>query len=226
MAPPERGPGLGLAEELLLIALDDKRGDDRSSWGIESGLAGAVLLDLAERGCIGEDAGKLVAVECEALDDPLLAKALEVIRAELGSDDAKGWVAKLPKRLEPLRERVAGGLVERGILEHERRRVLGLFSTDRHPEVDPEPERELRESLRSVLEGEREPSPREALLVSLLECHGLVKRLVPKERRKAAGERAKAIADGGSISSAVGDAVEQIQAATVVATTTSVAGIN
>lgn len=224
MTRAERGPGLGLAEEVLLIALDDKRGDDRSSWGIDSGLAGAVLLDLAERGCIGDDAGRLTAADCEPLDDPLLAETLELVRAE--PDDAKGWVAKLPKRLEPLRQRVADGLVERGILEHERRRVLGLFPANRHPEVDPEPERELRERLRTVLEGEREASPREALLISLLEPHGLATGLVPKERRKQAGERAKAITDGGSVSSAVGDAVEQIQAATVVATTTSVTGVN
>ena len=226
MTRSERCPGLGLAEEVLLIALDDKRGDDRSSWGIDSGLAGAVLLDLAERGCIRDDAGRLTAADCEALDDPLLAEALELVRAEPEPDDAKGWVAKLPKRLEPLRQRVADGLVERGILEHERRRVLGLFPANRHPEVDPEPERELRERLRTVLEGEREASPREALLISLLEPHGLATGLVPKERRKQAGERAKAITDGGSVSSAVGDAVEQIQAATVVATTTSVTGVN
>ena len=41
-----------LAEALLMVALDDERGADATGWsgGIESGLAGALLLNLAGSG--------------------------------------------------------------------------------------------------------------------------------------------------------------------------------
>ena len=81
------------------------------------------------------------------------------------------------------------------------------------------PERELRERLRAVLLGERLPAPQEAMLVALLEPYDLVKTLVPKERRKEAAQRAKAVAEGGAAGKAVADTIRGIQVAVMVATT-------
>ena len=41
-----------LAEELLLLILDDEKGSDRASWGGDPGLAGAILLDLTSHEAI------------------------------------------------------------------------------------------------------------------------------------------------------------------------------
>ena len=209
-----------LAEALLLVALDDEKGDDTANWGsgIEAGLAGAILLELALAGCVKPEDGKLVAQECDAPPEgPLAAEALELLRAEDRPRDAKTWVARLKKELSPLRRRAAERLVERGVLDEEQRKWLGLFSATAYPERDPEPERRLRADLTDVLVTGREPSAHEAMLVSLLHANDLVRRVVPKEDRKQARGRAKEIADGENVGAAVSRVVNDFDVATMTA---------
>ena len=213
-----------LAEQLLLLFLDDEKGSDGASWGGDPGLAGAILLDLTAAGALSaDDDDKLVAAPDAAPDHPLLATAHAAIAASEKRRDAKGWVGSLPKELKPLRERTAERLVEHGVLTEERRKLIGLFPTTRFPEADPEPERDLRERLRAVLVTERQPTPRDAMLVALLMPYDLVKKLVPRERRKDAQRRAKDIAEGGAAAKAVDDTIKGIQAAVIASTTAAIA---
>lgn len=212
---------LTVAEQLLLVALDDEKGADTANWGggVEAGLAGAILLELSAAGCLTAEGDKLIPADGDAPADPLARTALDAIRAEAKPRDAKTWIGRLQKELKPLREQVAQRLVERGVLGEERRRRLGLFETTRYPERDPEPEARLRTAMREVLVTGREPTAREVMLASLLHANDLVKRVVPKEDRRAAGKRAKAIAEGDAIGAAVGRTVSDVQAATMAAVT-------
>ncbi|MGE5636412.1 MAG: GOLPH3/VPS74 family protein [Nocardioidaceae bacterium] len=206
---------LTLAERLLLLALDDA-GRDRTSTGVEPGLAGALLLELVRDGRLAEVDGKLAPVDAGP-GHALLDAALDTIRESGKRRDAKGWVRRLGRELRPLKARVATSLVERGVLGQERRRLLGVLPRTRFPQRDPEPERALRERLGAVLLGEREPDEDDALLVALLPPFDLVKQLVPKERRHEAKRRAKAIGDGGATGRAVASAVRDAQAAVLAA---------
>jgi Golgi phosphoprotein 3 (GPP34) len=208
-----------LAEELLLVALDDAKGDDTANWGsgIEAGLAGAILLELALAGCVHPEDGKLAAAECDVPGDPLAARAYEFVRAEEKPRDAKHWVGRLKKELNPMRGKVAERLVERGVLGEEKRKLLGLFSATAYPERDPGPERRLREDLAGVLVTGRDPTAHEAMLVSLLHANDLVKRVVPKDDRKAARKRATEIAKGENVGAAVSRVVNDFDVATMTA---------
>lgn len=212
-----------LAEQLLLLFLDDEKGSDQASWGGDPGLAGAILLDLTAQRALAEDDGDLVAVSGAALQHPLLAAAHAVIESSDKRRNAKGWVGRLPKELKPLRARTAELLVERGVLTEERRKILGLFPSTRFPAADPRPERELRERLRAVLLGERQPTPQDAMLIALLIPYDQVKRLVPRDRRKDAQRRAKEVAEGGAAAKAVDDTLKGIQAAVIASTTAAIA---
>jgi hypothetical protein len=214
-----------LAEQLLLLFLDDRRGSDNVTWGGDPGLAGAILLELTSQRALTEDDGKLVAASGASPEHPLLAAALETIEESDKSRDAKGWVGRLPKQLKPLREHVAERLVERGVLTEERRKLLKIFPATRFPQADPEPEpeRELRERLRAVLLTERVPTPQDAMLIALLIPYDLVKRLVPRDRRRHAERRAKDVAEGGAAAQAVDDTLKGIQAAVIASTTAAVA---
>jgi hypothetical protein len=206
-----------LAEELLLLVLDDEKGHN-TAQGADSGLAGALLLDLAAGGWIDAADDKLIpAVPPPSGQAPaeVLADALAAIQAEAKPRDAKHWVRKLPNELRPIKGRVATRLVERGVLSEQRRKVLGLVSVERYSEADPEPERALRERLRAELTGTGDVSPRTALLVPLLRAYNLVAKLVAKDERKAANRRAKDIAEdpgkvGGAVSSVLSDALVAI----------------
>lgn len=208
-----------LAEELLLISLDDEKGTDRTNWGVDAGLAGALLLELAAGGHLKARDGDLVAAGGPPPAEPLPAEALAEIAASERPRGAKHWVGQLPKRLKPLRGRVADRLVSRGVLEEQRHKVMGLIPTTRYPERDPGPERALRERLRAALLEDREPDERTALLIGLLHPLHLVDRVVDKPDRQRAKQRAEQIADRGVVGGAVESAVKEAQAAIMVATT-------
>ena len=129
-----------LAEELLLLALDDEKGKD-TTMGTDTGLAGALLLDLAAGGWLEDAGGKLVpaAAPPAGATPPhgVLADALRVVQASSTPRDAGHWLRKLTDELKPIKGRVAARLVDRGVLTEQRHKVLGLFGTDRYPEADP-----------------------------------------------------------------------------------------
>jgi Golgi phosphoprotein 3 len=208
-----------LAEELLLVALDDEEGHDTANWGsgVETGLAGAILLDLALAGHVAPEDGKLVAANGDPPRDPLSAEALDLVRAEEKPRDTGTWIGRIKKELEPLRGRVAERLVERGVLAEEHSKFLGMFRSTSYPERDPEPERRLRAQLADVLVTGREPTAHESMLVSLLHANDLVKRVVPKEERKEARGRAKDIANGEHVGAAVRRVMLELDVATMTA---------
>lgn len=206
--------GLTLPEALLLIALDDEKGTTRSDHDLGPGLAGGVLLELALRGLLGARDGKLVA-ERERPDDPVLGEAHALIASEQGQHGVKAWLRRLPRDLKPLDERVAQGLAERGVLEEERGKLLGLIPRTRWPERDPAPERDLRAHLAAVLLDGEEPAPSDALLLSLLVPYGLVARVAPRESRRDAERRAKELADRGPVGHDVGDLVDEVRSAAI-----------
>jgi len=127
----------------------------------------------------------------------------------------------LPRKLKPLAAQVGQSLADRGVLAEQRAKVLGIFPTTRWPEVDPNPERELRQRLTGVLVQGVEPGPHTALLISLLTPLGLVNGLVDKQDRKGAAARAKDIAketaSATATSAAVSRSVQAVQAAIMVA---------
>ena len=226
-----------LSEALLLLLLEEEKGASvGSGYAHDAGLAGALLLDLAEAGLLEERDGALVAVGAEP-SAPALAAAWRVIAGAERPRDAKHWVSELGKRLKPLKGTVAEALVAAGVLDERRHKLLGLFPSTRYPELDPGPERALRSHLRDVLVTGVEPDPRVAALLGLLVPMDLVKPLLSREQdldreeRKAALARAKAIADRGPVGDAVKAAVQQqvtavVIASTVAATTAATAGSN
>ena len=210
--------GLTLAEQTLLIALDDEKGRDTTRWGSDAGLAGALLLDLARLELVGTDAGgKIAALAGIPPGHELLRDVYTTIARSSKRRDAKAWVERLPHDLTPLRKRVARGLVQRGILSEEHSKVLGILPRTRFPMVDAGPERDLRERLREVLFTDRDPAEEEAMLVGLLEPLGLIDSLVPKDQRRDARDRAKAVATQSLTGTAVRDAIRAVQAAVIAA---------
>ncbi len=84
-----------------------------------------------------------------------------------------------PDAVNAARER----LLERGLVREEKKRVWGVFPTRRYPEADGSVERELRDTLASVVHEGAEPDERTAALLGLLHGAGLQNWLSPTRRR-------------------------------------------
>ncbi|WP_165372865.1 GOLPH3/VPS74 family protein [Pengzhenrongella frigida] len=213
-----------LSEELLLLAHDDESDQPGATVALGTGLAGALLLDLAAEGLVVAKGKTLVGVAGTA-SRPLLAATLTELLASDEPRPAQHWLTQLPPALAPLRTQIATSLAERGALTEERCTALGLVVTAPWPDVDPALEHELRARLQRVLVYSGEPDAHTALLISLLRPLAMVRNVVDKHHRKQADARAKAItqatADATATPAAVARPVHVAQAAVLAAVMTA-----
>lgn len=210
-----------LAEELLLLSLNDEKGSDQTWSGLDPGLSGALLIELTDIGALRVDGDSNLVAGGPRPDDALLGEALDVVATADRPRGAKHWVEKLPGKLKPLRRRVAERLVDRGILGEESKELLGVTVSRRYPEKDGAPEQALRARLLSALTDAGEPPAHDAQLIGLLRPFDLIAKNVPREQRKGAKRRAKEIAETGPVGSAVNATVMEVQTAIVVAVAAS-----
>lgn len=164
-------PKLTLMEEVLLLGLKDKQGY-LSFWNdnISYALRGCIVLELAFRGRISmqKDSSRrrfplpdrVIEVIDETptgevlLDETLkLMKTSEKMSVSAWIDLLSGetWnLMKIGYQLKQVRERLAKGLVDKGILRTEKRNFL-LFDMATHPVADGGAKEELRRRVRNVL---------------------------------------------------------------------------
>ena len=209
---------LSLMEELLLLALEDDKGTVPSSvqTALPYGLAAAGLSDLLLAGRLTTaEKQKVSVVDGTATGDDLLDEMLAKISQSRKQKSLKDWVSSFGGGgIKKSQQRLEDRLIAKGILRLEEGRFLSIFPWHHYPTIDGGPEAEARESLHGVLLGGAIPEPRTAILVSLVAACNLVDKLVTKEERKLAKQRAKEIGKGEYAGQAVSKAVEEVAAAT------------
>ncbi|GAB4085646.1 hypothetical protein GCM10028784_22760 [Myceligenerans cantabricum] len=194
-----------IAEDLLLLAVDDETGKTANVDNLSARLAGALLADLADANRIltqgGPEAGASKEERKEAADakilitnnDPVGHVALDAALEAAQGEERRA--SKVVERIaEDAEDNLLAGLAERGILEKEETKLFRMLPQTRWPAADSSHEDALRSTLTKVLVEGAEPDERTATLVSLLHGTGLVGNVVGKENRKAAEERAEEIA--------------------------------
>ncbi|MBF4615811.1 GOLPH3/VPS74 family protein [Curtobacterium sp. VKM Ac-1376] len=193
---------------LLQVERDGQHALDGST--LDTGLAGAVLADLALRGVVSLQDGLVTVVNGAATGDAVLDGVVDSIAASGTPRKATWWVGQLGKR--PLRDAVFAGLVERGVLSLEQGKVLGIFPTTKHPERDGGPEALLRSGIADVLAGRAGPAPFSAAVIGLLDAtNTLRKQFGPADK-----DLVKEITSGTWASPAVKAVLEEVEAATMV----------
>lgn len=214
-------PPLDLPEELLLLALRAQEGSVRFGRPIDLALAAAVLVDLALRGhvVIGEDRSRRVAPaegDRSLTGRPVLDDALTRLRGSRKERPLSSWLSRLCGGR--LRHRVAQGLVARGILAHEKDKILWIFPRHRYPEIDPAPEAAVRAELEAAITTDAAiEDPRVACLVALAKLGGGLDTWLPKELLKRRRERIEAITRGDALAQGTMKGVQEVQAAVVAA---------
>lgn len=195
-----------IAEDFLLLAVDDETGKTANVDNMGVRLAGALLADLAaanktlmrgapEAGATKEEREKagdatVLVTDKTPTGHIALDAALDVIVSN-PEVPARKVIEEISKGAE---ENLLAALVERGILEKEESKLFRMVPVTRWPAPDSTHEVALRATLTKVLVEGAEPDERTATLVSLLHGSGLVATLVGKEIRKSAEDRAEEIA--------------------------------
>ncbi|KAH6668069.1 Golgi phosphoprotein 3-domain-containing protein [Plectosphaerella plurivora] len=170
-AERSKQPKLTLMEEVLLLGLKDKQGY-LSFWNdnISYALRGCIVLELALRGRISMQkdpsrrrfplADRLIEVIDESLTGEVLLDETLKMMKQSEKMSVSSWIdllsgetwnlMKIGYQLKQVRERLAKGLVDKGILRTEKRNFL-LFDMATHPVADGGAKEEIRRRVRNVL---------------------------------------------------------------------------
>ncbi len=211
--------GLGLHQEMMLLALRDEEGTlERSAGWYRTAVAGAMFAELLlrERITVEDDKKQLVdLVSDEPLHDELLDECLGLIASAGRRRRAQQWIWKFGN-LKRLRHRVAESLCAAGVLRRDEDKVLLVFTRQICPTLDAEPERQLVERLRAaIFEDSDEVDSRTALVASLAHTTGLINTAFDKKELEKRKGRIADLASGELVAEAAAEAVRAAQAAQV-----------
>jgi len=213
---------LYLHEELMLLALREEAGTVASSGMIDYALAAAILSELLIRKKIEIDPlkkkkGIVNLIDSAPLDDPLLDEALQKLNAAKRRASLKTWVQRLA-RIKKFKHRIAIQLYRRGILRADEDKVLFVFTRKIYPEIDPRPERELVERLRTAIFTDRtDIPPRDTIIIALAHHMRLLRQKFDKKDLKTRKARIKQIAEGSVTAKAAKEVMDAVTAAIMVA---------
>ncbi|WP_067966075.1 GOLPH3/VPS74 family protein [Nocardiopsis trehalosi] len=204
-----------LAEDLLLLTYDPETGRPAADGTrVKCGLAGALVADLALAGRVRIDKDVLHPADAPApVRDPDLDGLARRISAERRPRKVKWWVQKTAT--EKLRRAMLDRAVERGVLVHQKGRVLGVFPSNDYRPARPAARPELVDRLRGALAGGHNVDPRFVALLAIAAAMRVDKALFPdlgaRDRRRMVKE---AVARD-DIGRAVRTVIQSIEAATV-----------
>lgn len=219
-------PTLFLHEEITLLALKDEEGTVAPNTNYTFALAGALLADLLieKRIAIEERKKKkyITVTDTTLFDDPLLDECIGKLRKSKKSLVIETWVSKFTS-IKDIKHRSARQLCRKGILRADEDKILHIFTRRIYPEIDPVPEQEIIERLRTaIFSEERDIDPRTVILTSLAKSTDLLKVVFDKKELKNRKKRIEQIVNGEIIGKAAKEAIEAVQAAVMVACMTPV----
>ena len=179
---------LRLAEEILLLILDNEDGDIASSMpphALDTILAGAVLMDLALEDRIDTDLQNLMLADPTPVGDDLLDPILAEIATESDSHPTGYWLERTARRGDEIRERALARLVARGILKSDDRSLFFLSHrvsrSRRYPVIDGKTTEEVTFRIMRLLFSEDIPDPRDIVIISLASAADVFRRILSRE---------------------------------------------
>ncbi|WP_433222614.1 GOLPH3/VPS74 family protein [Dactylosporangium sp. CS-047395] len=202
----------GLADDFLLLALDDKGNNLAGDPGLDYGLAGAVLLDLMLAGRLDLAEQRVTVTDPAPTGDPVTDGALTRIAGAGKPRKPDDWIQPLT---DGLRAELLDRQVAAGVLRRDQDRVLWVFPRTRYASAtgaEPAAETEVRRELAAALDGAGPVSARTAALLGLLQAVGLARKVFPDRPAKELKARLDEIAAGNWAAEAVRQAIARIQA--------------
>ena len=203
---------LSLAEELVLITLDDNTGKLIASakpYALDIAIAASLIMELSLEGRIDTDPKKLFVVSTKPTHHPILDALLEEITAEKNTLSTSEWLTRFAHQGERLIDLVVKGLVERGILKSVEKRLMWVFKMRVYPPSSGIEEQEVRARIMQLLNSEDIPDPRDALIVGLLRATDLMNYLLTESEQKRLQARIDDVANLEEINRALSTAVHE-----------------
>ena len=219
-----------IAEDVLLLLLDEQSGRVRDGEHLDVVLGGAVLAELALTGAVTVPdrdwffRSRVAVTEGSFTDDEILQAALELVERQ--TKTASELVKALGKANRPA---IHARLVERGLVTLREERILGVIPRTRFPAADRSQVHVLRGQLQAALLHGQQPTPRTAATIGVLSAIDALPHVIDRHGRSknAIRQRAEEIAAGDWAVDEVKAAVRAAQAAIAAAgTATAVVAVS
>ena len=205
---------LSFPEEIMLMLIEDESGRilHVPELSMRCVLAGAVMMDLAMLDKIDSDLEKIITIDSTPTGDELLDPILKEISENSEQKDAKTWVESLALDSERIKLLALNRLVEKKVLEKIDDRFLWVFRTRRYPVLDGKVEQEVKLRILDVLFSDKIPSPRDIVIIGLVDACGIFKHILSEVQYKKCQSRIKQVRNMDIIGRAVTNSVRDIEA--------------
>ena len=205
---------LRFADELLLLLIDNKRGDliPIPEWSLSCALAGALLMDLELEGRIDTDPDYLSLLDAAPLGDDLLDPLLAEIAQAETAQDTRFWIAHFAERGDGIREQTLTRLTAQGILEAEAGGFLSFLPsvsrTRRYPAGQAMREDVQLRIMRTLFRSDI-PDPNDVVIIGLANACGVFERLLAPAEQEVTQERIALLGRMDLIGRAVTEAIQR-----------------
>ena len=215
---------LQLFEKFILLALDQKKGRFLiDSFSLNYGLAGAILLELSDLNKIVIKNKKITVIDNKLTNNPIIDASLKLINKSTKDKKPRHWIYKLGNKSSGFKRIILKDLNEKGILRKETKNYLsGLIKIKRYPVLNPKEVNEIKDRVKKVVLEKEKPDIEVILILSLMASCKLTRILfATKKEHKEAKKKIRELTKDIEISEAINQTLKEIQAAIIVATTST-----
>lgn len=216
---------LNLVDDLVLLALDDNSGDFISDLhALAYGMAGAVIMELSIRNRIRLVEGYVRISERKYTGDKLLDEFMNKIIQSRKELKLKEWVEIVGNEAEKIKYDTIDKLVDSGILEKKKDKILWIFPVNKYPAQNCDPENKLRRRLKDIVFNGAEAQHNDLMLMNLIQSCELGEEVYGKENVDKFKEKLKELSADNEITKAMSQSVKEINdalAASLMLLTTS-----
>ncbi|MDE0308996.1 MAG: GPP34 family phosphoprotein [Acidiferrobacterales bacterium] len=208
-----------IAEEVLLLLLDEKKGTliQVPQLTLHFVLAGAVLMELAIRNRVDNDLHSFFVINTDPTGEPVLDGVLAKISSAENNQDSKYWVNAIADEGGDLLENSINRLIERGILGRTEKKILWLVKTESYSTIDDTVERESKRRVLNLLYSDEIPDQEDIVLLCLLDASNMLRALIGQAELARLRPRIDQIIQLDLIGQATTKLIREIQVALVAA---------
>jgi len=204
---------LTMLEEVVLLAVDEKTGSLRSTreFATAYALVGAVFFDLALSHRIDTDLEFVHIIDRAPTGNSTLDAVLAHMATHPDLTTVREWLEEIFQKRDDLEGEALHSLIERGVLRHEKSKLLWIIDVERFPLVDDKPQQDVRVRLAGAILSDEIPATRDIMLVSIAEPCGLLGYVLSESALAARVKRIQMLCNLETISRTVRSAILDLE---------------
>ena len=213
---------LTLSEKYLLLCYHPEKGRLlHTATYANYGLAGAILLEMAERGICKIKNNRLVLIDNKLSGD----KALDLVIARIAKANRpkklSSWISTITQSVLCLKikQAVRDSLMQKRILSKREKTALLIFKYNRYPARNTKPRRQIIQDIQNLVIKRQIGNNQTMLLIALIGASKMTKSFFLPEDRKVANKRIKEITKNNAFTKMIDSTVTAVQAAVLAAIT-------